>query len=182
MRRRTFLLNISRGCVAALEALAQAVLCKHLAGAAIDVYLHEPDSNLKRFVSPHQNLPPVILTPHIGGSVMQAQEHIGRKVAARLARSAESGTTLGAVNLPPPYVQLDNKQGLHYVLHVHRHAPHVWRDVKRIFSDAGSNTDAQLLSTDSHLEFLLINVDCDVAAYVVAQPQALETSKRTQVF
>src|SRR5262245_40928421 len=68
MPRGSYLLNASRGTVVVLEALAEALRAGHLAGAAVDVYPEEPESNRDGFRAPLQGVPNVILTPHIGGS------------------------------------------------------------------------------------------------------------------
>lgn len=179
MRRGSYLLNISRGSVVDLNALSQAIASKHLGGAAIDVYPSEPESNAEAFSSPLQSLPNVILTPHIGGSTMEAQENIGREVATSLTRYIDSGSTQGAVNFPQ--VHLEAQQGLYRVLHVHHNVPGVLRDVNRIVTEAGANIHAQVLSTDNDLGYLLMDLDNDVAEQVAESLYTLPTTVRTRV-
>ena len=81
--RARYLLNASRGTVVDIPALAAALKSGHLAGAAIDVFPEEPETNCDGFQTPLRGLPNVILTPHIGGSTAEAQEAIGREVARR---------------------------------------------------------------------------------------------------
>ncbi|TPE51431.1 NAD(P)-dependent oxidoreductase [Amaricoccus solimangrovi] len=67
------LLNLARGEVIDLDALTAALARGHLAGAAIDVYTHEPpDRSHPIFADPK-----VIFTPHAGGNTLQAVERIG---------------------------------------------------------------------------------------------------------
>jgi D-3-phosphoglycerate dehydrogenase len=100
MKRGSYLLNLSRGTVVVINALADAIKSGHIAGAAVDVYPEEPETNSDGFASPLRGLPNVLLTPHVGGSTMEAQEAIGREVATALLKYIDHGTTVGAVNFP----------------------------------------------------------------------------------
>ena len=72
MRRRSLFLNLCRGFVVDHEALREHLLSGHIAGAALDVFAHEPKSAGDPFSTSLQGLPNVILTPHIGGSTEEA--------------------------------------------------------------------------------------------------------------
>ena len=101
MKPGAYFINNSRGTVVDLEALAARAASEgKLRGAAIDVFPVEPKSNADRFASPLQGLDNVILTPHIGGSTLEAQERIGDEVARKLIDYSDSGATVGAVNFP----------------------------------------------------------------------------------
>ncbi|HMW72957.1 MAG TPA: phosphoglycerate dehydrogenase, partial [Cellvibrionaceae bacterium] len=80
MKPGAILLNASRGTVVDIDALAQAIESKHLSGAAIDVFPVEPKGNDEEFLTPLRAFDNVILTPHIGGSTMEAQANIGTEV------------------------------------------------------------------------------------------------------
>jgi len=86
MRPGSRLLNLSRGNVVDIPALAEALRAGHLKGAAIDVFPQEPQSNKERFESPLQGLKNVILTPHVGGSTEEAQAAIGKEVTVTLLK------------------------------------------------------------------------------------------------
>ncbi|HZU84039.1 MAG TPA: phosphoglycerate dehydrogenase, partial [Polyangiaceae bacterium] len=137
MRAGGYLLNASRGTVVDIGALAAALRDGHLAGAAIDVFPEEPESNSDGFATPLRGLPNVVLTPHIGGSTAEAQEAIGREVGSALVRFVNSGVTTAAVNFP--HVDLPQTPGKHRILNVHRNVPGVLRDINRIVSDKGAN-------------------------------------------
>ncbi|WP_434048572.1 MULTISPECIES: phosphoglycerate dehydrogenase [Sorangium] len=179
MRKGSYLLNASRGTVVVIPALAEALKSGHLAGAAIDVYPEEPESNSDGFHTELQKLPNVILTPHIGGSTEEAQEAIGREVSRALTQFATTGATTGAVNFPN--VELPPLKGTHRVLNVHRNVPGVLRDVNRIVSDVNANIDSQVLSTDANIGYLIMDLSQDVSAEVSRRIGALETSIRTRV-
>ncbi|MES2023770.1 MAG: phosphoglycerate dehydrogenase [Patescibacteria group bacterium] len=90
MRKGSYFLNLSRGKVVNLEALAHSLKSGHLAGAAVDVFPEEPKSNNEKVVNVLQKLPNVILTPHIGGSTEEAQKHIAQFVSNRLFKFMNS--------------------------------------------------------------------------------------------
>jgi D-3-phosphoglycerate dehydrogenase / 2-oxoglutarate reductase len=180
MKRGAFLLNASRGTVVDLDALADALKSKHIAGAAIDVYPEEPEANGEGFATPMIGLPNVILTPHIGGSTMEAQEAIGREVATSLIKFVNSGATVGAVNFPQ--VELaPSRLPSHRILNVHRNVPGVLRDINKIISDRNANIDAQVLATDAEIGYLVMDVSSDVSEEVRKDIAALTTSIRTRI-
>ncbi|MDT7953689.1 MAG: phosphoglycerate dehydrogenase, partial [Acetobacteraceae bacterium] len=100
MKPGSLLINNSRGRVVDLDALAVALREGRLAGAAADVFPVEPKAAGDKLVTPLQGLENVILTPHIGGSTVEAQERIGEEVAQKLLDFLNAGTTVGAVNFP----------------------------------------------------------------------------------
>lgn len=179
MKKGAYLLNASRGTVVDLEALAESLRRGHLRGAAVDVYPHEPEENSSGFVSPLLGVPNVILTPHIGGSTEEAQVNIGREVATSLLRFFSQGATTGAVNFPQ--IELSPTPGTHRVINVHRNVPGVLRDINRVVSDLGANIHAQILSTDTHIGYLIMDLDHDVVHQVAERMGVLPTSIRTRV-
>ncbi len=151
------LINASRGSVVVLEALAEALLRKALLGAAIDVFPQEPHSNQDRFESPLRGLDNVILTPHIGGSTLEAQENIGIEVADKLVRYSDNGTTTSAVNFPE--VALPAHPGKHRLLHIHQNVPGVLSGINRVFYDHHINIAAQYLQTREDLGYVVMDID-----------------------
>ena len=179
MKRGAFLLNASRGLVANLPALASALRSCHLAGAAVDVFPVEPQGAVDDFELELRGLPNVIMTPHIGGSTEEAQAAIGREVATSLIKFVNEGATTGAVNFPA--VELPPAPGTHRILNVHRNVPGVLREINRIVSDLGANIRAQLLSTDPHIGYLIMDLDEDVSHEVMSAVAALPTNIRTRI-
>src|SRR5262249_2310126 len=151
MRQGAYLLNASRGSVVDIPALAKALEGGHLAGAAIDVFLVEPESNEQSFSSELQELFNVILTLHIGGSTSAAQEVIGREVASALTKFMNGGATTGAVNFPQ--IELPHEPGTHRILNVHRNVPGVLGDINGIVSGLCANIHSQLLATDANIGY-----------------------------
>ncbi|MCZ7678907.1 MAG: phosphoglycerate dehydrogenase [Sandaracinaceae bacterium] len=179
MKKGAYLLNLSRGNVVVIEDLVAALESGHLAGAAIDVYPQEPKSNAERFESPLQNLPNVILSPHIGGSTVEAQVAIGQEVSTALLRYLSWGSTLGSVNFPA--ADLAVVEGRHRIRHVHRNVPGVLGDVNRIVAGEGANVLGQVLMTDPQIGYLLVDVEQDRGEPIVSGIAKLETTVRVDL-
>ena len=179
MRKGSYLLNLSRGSVVVLPALAEAIRSGHLAGAAVDVYPEEPETNSDGFSTPLRNLPNVILTPHVGGSTSEAQAAIGREVGSTLVKFVNAGATTGAVNFPN--VELPPSRATHRILNTHRNVPGVLRDINRIVSECNANIHSQVLSTDANLGYLIMDLDQDVSGEVKKAIAALPTSIKTRI-
>lgn len=159
MKPGSLLLNLSRGHVVDVGALAQALGAGRIGGAAIDVFPDEPATNADPFESPLRGLPNVILTPHIGGSTEEAQEAIAEFAAERLLAYLNRGDTTFCVNLPN--VQLAEVSGAHRILHIHRNQPGVLADLNRALAAAGLNILGQHLKTDERTGYVITDVDRD---------------------
>lgn len=157
MKPGAVLVNASRGTVVDIDALADALRRGTLSGAAIDVFPDEPESNAQAFTSPLREFDNVILTPHVGGSTLEAQENIGIEVAEKLARYSDTGATLSAVNFPE--VSLPRAAGKHRLLHIHRNVPGVLSEINAVFSENAINIGGQYLQTNAKVGYVLIDVD-----------------------
>lgn len=160
MKPGSILINASRGTVVEIEPLAEALKQKKLLGAAIDVFPVEPRTNKDEFQSPLRGLDNVILTPHIGGSTMEAQANIGLEVAEKLVKYSDNGTSTSSVNFPE--VALPAHPGKHRLLHVHRNVPGVLSEINKIFSDNNINISSQFLQTNEKIGYVVMDID---AAY-----------------
>ncbi|HQS31539.1 phosphoglycerate dehydrogenase, partial [Polaromonas sp.] len=157
MKPGSVLINASRGSVVVIEPLAKALRQKRLLGAAIDVFPVEPRSNKDLFDSPLRGLDNVILTPHVGGSTMEAQENIGIEVAEKLVKYSDNGTSTSSVNFPE--VALPAHPGKHRLLHIHRNVPGVLAEINKVFSDNGINIASQYLQTNEAIGYVVIDID-----------------------
>src|SRR5690606_31767343 len=124
-------------------------------------YPVEPMGSEDRFVLELQNLPNVILTPHVGGSTEEAQFNIGIEVSESLIRSVNQGVSTGAVNFPQ--VDLPSRDDSHRILNVHRNVPGVLAEINKIISEVGANIQSQQLSTDSEIGYLVMDLDKGVS-------------------
>lgn len=179
MKPTAALINASRGNVVEVDALAQALREGRLLGAAIDVFPQEPKSNNEPFVSPLKNQPNVFLTPHIGGSTVEAQANIGVEVAEKLVRYSDNGSTLSAVNFPQ--AALPAHDGQHRLLHVHRNQPGVMGAINQVFSDLGVNIAAQYLQTNEHIGYVVIDVDSAWSEPALRALRSVDGTLKTRV-
>ncbi|MEM6862618.1 MAG: phosphoglycerate dehydrogenase [Myxococcota bacterium] len=179
MRPGSLLINASRGTVVVIDALAEALRAKHLAGAAIDVFPKEPKNKEERFESPLQNLPNVVLTPHIGGSTLEAQRNIGIEVAQKLVQYSDHGVTLGAVNFPN--ISLPVKDEAHRLLNIHRNQPGVLGAINKVLSDSDANVLGQHLQTTPELGYVVIDVDRATSPSLKEKLEAVPGTIRTRI-
>lgn len=159
MKAGSHLINASRGNVVDISALAEALKSGHLLGAAIDVFPVEPASKNDEFVSELRQFDNVILTPHIGGSTLEAQFNISLEVSDKLIKYSDNGTTSSAVNFPQ--ASLPSNEGKRRFLHIHNNKPGVLSAVNHVFTDKGINVAAQYLQTDSQVGYVVVDVDDD---------------------
>jgi len=179
MKRGSYLINAARGKVVDIDALAEAMKSRHVLGAALDVFPKEPSGDAEPFESPLRGLANVILTPHIGGSTMEAQANIGTEVAQKLIEYSDNGSTIGAVNFPQ--VGLPVHEGATRFLHIHRNVPGVLRKINDVFSSHDLNIAAQYLQTDPELGYVVIDVDGDVEeAEMLAELRGIEGTLRAR--
>jgi len=157
MKPGVLFLNLSRGHVVDVDALAEAVKSGRVAGAAVDVFPEEPRTNADPFDSPLRGLKNVILSPHIGGSTEEAQEAIAEFAAERLLGYLNRGDTTFCVNLPN--VQLAEVSRAHRLLHIHKNQPGVLAELNRALSAAGLNILGQHLKTDEQTGYVITDVD-----------------------
>ncbi len=179
MRDRAIFLNLSRGFVVDYEALRRHLESGHLAGAAVDVFPHEPRTGAEEFVSPLRGMPNVILTPHIGGSTEEAQRDIGAFVGGKLAEYARSGATALSVNLPS--LVLPEVAGEHRVVHIHRNTPGVMASINSVLAGDGVNIDAQFLATWGDIGYVITDVGAQLEDSTVAALEKLAETIRLRV-
>jgi len=159
MKPESVVINASRGSVVDLDALAVALRENRIAGAAIDVFPHEPASNQDEFASPLRGIPNCILTPHVGGSTMEAQENIGIEVSEKLIKYSDNGSSFNSVNFPE--VTLPAYSGKHRLLHIHQNRPGVLSEINIVFAKNGININSQYLQTNNEVGYVVMDVDAE---------------------
>jgi D-3-phosphoglycerate dehydrogenase len=179
MKKGACLINASRGDVVDYVAVASALMSKHLAGVAADVFPKEPASNDEPFVSELQEFDNVILTPHIGGNTLEAQANIGLEVAEKLVKYSDTGSTIGAVNFVEISLQAnDSKQRF---LHIHKNVPGVLREVNNFFSSKGINISAEYLQTDPDIGYVILETESELDYSVLRDLKNIQHTIRARI-
>lgn len=178
MRPRTLFLNLCRGNVVDVDALRDALVSGHLAGAAVDVFPKEPKARGEEFTSPLRGLPNVILTPHVGGSTAEAQHDIGFFVAGKLADYAEYGVTSMSVNFPEVGA---GPLEAHRVVHLHHNVPGVMARLNAVLAAHDMNIGAQTLATRGHYGYAITDVTGDGFDQLLAELDGKDETLRVRV-
>lgn len=179
MPRGSILINASRGTVVDIDALASSLESGYLGGAGIDVFPEEPRSNDEEFTSPLRRFDNTFLTPHIGGSTVEAQANIGMEVAEKLARYSDNGTTTSSVNFPE--VALPEHAGCHRLLHIHHNVPGIMSAINSVFSENNLNVSAQYLQTNDAIGYVVIDIDAEYSDMALAKLAGIEGTIRSRV-
>lgn len=179
MKKGSILINASRGSVVDIDALAAALHSGHLSGAAIDVFPVEPRSNEDEFISPLREFDNCILTPHVGGSTMEAQENIGLEVSEKLVKYSDNGSSFTAVNFPE--VALPAHPGKHRLLHIHKNIPGVLSEINGIFSATGINIRSQYLQTNDEIGYVVTDIDVEYSALALKKLNEVKGTIRCRV-
>ena len=173
-KKGCILINFARGRLIDAEALRTAILEGQLSGAAIDVFPDEPEKNGDTFESVLQNVPNVLLTPHIGGSTEEAQQNIGEDVSGKLFNFLEKGITLGSHTVPG--LALPTHEGSHRILHIHNNVPGVLSEINTTLSQNNINILSQYLKTNEEIGYVVLDVDKQISSRAL---QLLKEIKQT---
>lgn len=179
MKNKSVLINASRGTVVDISALSEALSSKKLLGAAVDVFPTEPRSNDEEFLSELREFDNVILTPHVGGSTLEAQENIGQEVADKLVKYSDTGATTTSVNFPE--VTLPAHPNNHRLLHIHRNVPGILSQINEIFSENNINIMGQYLMTNDKIGYVVIDVDAEYSELAIKKLKEIEGTIKARV-
>ncbi|WP_018627550.1 phosphoglycerate dehydrogenase [Niabella aurantiaca] len=160
-KKNAILINYARGEVVNLDDLSKFMKEGHISGAALDVFPWEPEKNGDQFTSPMQNVPNVILTPHIGGSTEEAQENIGVDVSSKLFNFVEKGISNGSHTVPA--LALPSQEGVHRILHIHYNRPGVLSEINTLLSNNNINITGQYLKTNDEIGYVVLDVEKGVS-------------------
>jgi len=157
MKDKVLFLNLSRGFVVDIKALADNIKNGKIAGAAIDVFTNEPRKNNEKFICQLQNLPNVILTPHIAGNTEEAQKNIGDFVTKKIIDYINTGNTMLSVNFPN--IQLPQQKKFHRLIHIHQNIPGILAKINSILGNNNINIEGQYLKTNENIGYVITDVN-----------------------
>ena len=157
MKDDAVLINLARGQAVDIDALHDALQNGRLRGAAVDVFPVEPASKAHPFESPLRELDNVILTPHVGGSTVEAQRNLGLEVSEKLRDYLLFGAVRGSVNLPE--LGAGPIRGAARLVHLHRDQPGVMSRLNGVLADAGLNVTQLHLETDRGLGITVVDLN-----------------------
>ncbi|MBU2965702.1 phosphoglycerate dehydrogenase [Amphritea sp. 2_MG-2023] len=167
MKQDSIFINAARGTVVVIDDLCTALAEKRLLGAAVDVFPVEPRSNEDEFISPLREFDNVILTPHVGGSTLEAQENIGYEVSEKLIKYSDNGSSISSVNFPE--VALPEYPNVHRLLHVHENIPGVMSAINNVFSENDLNISGQYLQTNEKVGYVVIDVNAETSKVALSK-------------
>lgn len=179
MKKGACLINASRGDVVDYRAVAEGLRSKQLAGVAADVFPEEPVSNDEPFVNDLQEFNNVILTPHIGGSTLEAQANIGIEVAEKLVKYSDTGSTIGAVNFVQ--ISLPPNNSNQRFLHIHNNVPGVLRELNDFFAARSINISAEYLQTDADIGYVIMETESEFNASVLNDLKKIPQTIRVRI-
>ncbi|QEH42259.1 phosphoglycerate dehydrogenase [Chitinophaga sp. XS-30] len=172
-------INYARGEVVELDDLKEALQSGRLSGAAIDVFPVEPEKNGAAFSTPLQNLPNVILTPHIGGSTEEAQHNIGLDVSEKMLNYLEKGASFGSHTIPA--LSLPAVENTHRILHIHRNVPGVLSEINSTLSSKNINILGQYLKTNDQIGYVVLDVDSKLSQEAFALLKEVNHTIKTRM-
>lgn len=178
MKKGAMLINLSRGFVVDIDALAEGLKNGHVGGAAVDVYPDEPASN-GDFQTKLQGFPNVILTPHVGGSTEEAQRDIADFVPNKIMDYINSGNTVDAVNFPNIRLPKQNKS--HRFLHIHKNVPGIMAKINKVLAQFELNINSQYLSTDNEVGYVITDLDKEYNKEVIKELKKVENTIKFRV-
>ncbi|MEQ9165693.1 MAG: phosphoglycerate dehydrogenase, partial [Fulvivirga sp.] len=179
MKDGVIFLNLSRGHVVDIDALKNNILNSKIAGAGIDVFPEEPKSNDDEFVSPLRGLPNVLLTPHIGGSTLEAQENIATFVPNKIMEYINTGSTTNSVNFPN--LQLPTLQNAHRLIHIHLNMPGILAKINQVLADHQINIVGQYLKTNEVIGYVITDIDKEYDKDVIKALRSIEHTIKFRV-
>ncbi len=179
MKDGVIFLNLSRGHIVDIKALKDAIVSKKVSGCSVDVFPYEPKSNAEEFMSELRGLPNTILTPHIGGSTLEAQENIATYVPNKMIEYINTGSTSGSVNFPN--VTLPLLKNAHRLLHIHENIPGIMAKINQVFAKHEINVVGQYLKTNENTGYVIADINKEYDKEVLTDLKAIEGTIRFRV-
>ncbi|MBC3540544.1 phosphoglycerate dehydrogenase [Rufibacter sediminis] len=167
MKPGVLFLNLARGHVVDIEALAENIKSGKIRGCAVDVFPYEPKNNQERFESALRGLPNTLLSPHVGGSTEEAQENIAQYVPSKMIDYVNTGGSYNSVNFPN--LQLPALRNAHRLIHIHRNVPGILAKINNTLAENQINILGQYLKTNETIGYVITDVDTKYDRSVIQQ-------------
>ena len=179
MKKGVIFLNLSRGHVVDIPALKKAVQSGKVMGAAVDVFPEEPKTNDEPFKSELIGLPNTLLTPHIGGSTLEAQENIAQFVPGKIMDYINTGSTTNSVNFPN--LQLPRLENAHRLIHIHLNTPGILASINNVLANHNINITGQYLKTNETIGYVITDIDKQYSQDVVKDLKSIKNTIKFRV-
>lgn len=179
MKDNVIFINLSRGHVVNIEAMAESLNNGKILGAAVDVFPYEPKNNQEEFISPLRGFKNVILSPHIGGSTEEAQFNIGDFVAQRIINYINAGDTTQSVNLPN--IQLPELRDAHRFIHLHDNVPGILAQINQVLAKHNANVLGQYLKTNEDVGYVISDIDVEYDKEVITELKKINNTIKFRV-
>ncbi|MDH5608718.1 MAG: phosphoglycerate dehydrogenase [Cyclobacteriaceae bacterium] len=179
MKEKVVFLNLARGHVVDVQALTKYIKSGRIIGAGVDVFPAEPMSNNDEFISELRGLPNVILTPHIGGSTLEAQKNIADYVPSRIMDYINTGSTSGSVNFPN--ILLPTLKNAHRFIHIHQNEPGILAEINRVLAQHDLNVVGQYLKTNEQIGYVITDIDKNYDEEVIKELKKIKATIRFRV-
>ena len=179
MKDGVVFLNLARGHLVDVQALANAIKSGKVRGAGLDVFPEEPKTNNDPFYSEMQGLSNVLLSPHIGGSTEEAQYNIADYVPNKMIEYINTGSTYMSVNFPE--IQLPELANAHRLIHCHENIPGILARINLILANNQINIVGQYLKTNAHIGYVITDIDKEYNKEVIKELKAIESTIKFRV-
>jgi D-3-phosphoglycerate dehydrogenase len=179
MKDKVIFINLSRGHIVDIDALANNLQNGKILGAAIDVFPYEPKNNQEEFVTKLRGFDNVILTPHVGGSTEEAQYNIGDFVAKRIISYINSGDSTQSVNLPN--IQLPVLKNAYRLIHLHQNVPGILAQINQVLAKHDINVLGQYLKTNEQVGYVITDINTEYDKELVNELKQIKSTIKCRV-
>ncbi len=176
MKSGVIFMNLARGFVVDIPALVEAMQSGKVRGASVDVFPKEPKTNDEAFESELQGLPNLILTPHIGGSTLEAQLDIANFVPTKIIDYIDSGNTSLSVNFPQQ--QLPTQPDGHRLIHIHENRSGILAQINQVLASHQANIMGQYLKTNEAIGYVITDINKEYDKSLLKALKAIEGTIR----
>ncbi len=180
MKQGAKLINASRGNVIVIEDLVEALKSEHISSVAIDVFPREPKDNSEPFTSPLIEFEQALLTSHIGGSTIEAQENIAIEVGEKMIDFIKTGSTTGAVNFPQAFLA-KSKNSMLRIVHIHQNTPGMLEKINNVFAKNGVNIISQILQTEGDVGYAIIDISHAIDEKIITELTKISNTIKARV-